>query len=140
MARKKAWAAFSLYVRTRDAIRTTGGIELCVCVTCPAVKKRRGAGAEGIQAGHWPQIAGRSNSVLFVEEGVHGQCWQCNEHFHGNRDAYDQFMLETYGQEVMDRLRLLKGQTVKYSIAEFNEIEDKYTAMAEALLAINLDS
>lgn len=133
-ARKKAWAAFSLYIRTRDAILTTGGIDQCVCVTCPAVKQRRAVGGAGIQAGHWPQVSGRSNAVLFLEQGVHGQCWQCNEYKHGNREPYDQFMLDTYGQEIMDELRLKKNQTVSYTVEEYDVFTTTYSEKTKQLI------
>lgn len=135
LAKAKAWSAFSLYIRTRDAIRTTGGIEDCTCCTCGAIKKRRGTAGDGIQAGHWPAINNRSNAVLFVEQGIHGQCYQCNVLKYGNPPAYDKFMLDTYGTEVMEKLRPLRWETVKYTIAQFNEIEDSYKARTEALLA-----
>lgn len=92
-------------------------------------------GPEGIQAGHWPAINSRSNAVLFVEEGIHGQCYRCNIKMGGNPPAYDRYMMETYGMEVMEQLRPLRWATVKYTIAEFNSIEDSYKARTEALLA-----
>ena len=72
--KQKAWDQFSLYVRVRDALRTTGDIHDCVCCSCGRVKPAFGRGC--IQAGHF--IPGRKNSVLFSEVGVHGQCSWCN--------------------------------------------------------------
>lgn len=120
--RKKAWAAFSLYIRTRDSIKTTGGLDQCVCITCHTEKPRTGVGC--IQAGHF--IPGRSNAVLFSELGVHGQCWQCNEYKHGAPDKYLEFMLRVYGQEVIDKLLEESHKTVKYKAWDYDEIAEKY--------------
>jgi hypothetical protein len=62
--KKKAWAAFSEYVRTRDCLRTTGCASFGLCITCG---KRNHF--KLLQAGHF--IAGRHNAVLFSEKGVH---------------------------------------------------------------------
>jgi hypothetical protein len=41
----KAWHEFSKYVRVRDALRTTGGIEKCVCCSCGKIKPAFGVSA-----------------------------------------------------------------------------------------------
>lgn len=122
--REEAWKAFSLYIRTRDSIVTTGTIDACICITCFAVKPRLGIGS--IQAGHFPEINGRLNAVLFEERGVHGQCYQCNHFKHGNPNPYMDFMKAVYGQEVIDELIALKHKTVKYSIPDYQEIKQDY--------------
>lgn len=65
--KKKAWDAFSRYIRTRDCLKSTGDRNRGACVTCGRVfdfKK--------LQAGHF--IPGRVNSILFDEQCVHAQC------------------------------------------------------------------
>lgn len=63
----KAWKAFSTYIRTRDSIKTTGGVDFCRCITCKKIYEYKQT-----QAGHF--VPGRSNSVLFKEDIVNGQC------------------------------------------------------------------
>ena len=104
-AKQRAWAAFSLYIRTRDP----------KCVTC---------GADSKQAGHF--IDGRNNAVLFSEEGVHGQCAMCNVYLHGNKLKYWVFMEKTYGRETIDRLMVESKMTVKYKQHDYERIEQEY--------------
>lgn len=112
-AKKKAWDAFSRYIRQRDP----------QCVTC---------GGPSQQAGHF--IDGRHNAVLFSEEGVHGQCYHCNVGLKGNKLEYWLFMERTYGRKVIDRLMLESRVTVQYKTADFEEIEQRYKAKTAHLL------
>lgn len=134
-AKEAAWKAFSLYIRTRDSLKTTGGLDYCLCVSCG--DKRPRLGMYCIQAGHF--IPGRNNAVLFSEEGVHGQCQMCNHGISGRKKptasvVYYQFMEKEYGREVIDRLVRESNELVKYKPWEFDEIAEKYTKMTEALL------
>lgn len=128
--KEKAWKAFSLYIRTRDCLKTMDRIDMGKCVTCSKVYPRTGVGC--LQAGHF--LPGRSNSILFDERGVHGQCWQCNHYDHGRPAEYLIFMQHEYGQEVIDDLLRKKTETLKYSVPELVEIERKYTELTEKLL------
>ena len=117
----KAWEAFSLFIRLRDSSEYGMGN----CCTCKQLLHYKRA-----NAGHF--IAGRRNSILFDEKCVHFQCVQCNIQG-GNGAEYYPFMLETYGQGEIDRLRALKHTTLKLSYDDFDEIRQKYEALAEAL-------
>lgn len=135
IAKDAAWDAFSLYIRTRDSLKTTGGLDYCLCVSCG--DRRTRLGMYCIQAGHF--IAGRNNAVLFSEEGVHGQCQMCNHGVKGRRKptasiVYYQFMEKEYGRDTIDRLVLESNQTVKYKIWDFQEIEKKYKLKLQELL------
>lgn len=133
-AKDNAWAAFSLFIRTRDSLKTTGSLDGCLCVTCDKWYPRLGVGC--IQAGHF--IAGRNNAVLFSEKGVHGQCYGCNN---GSRQRgksahikYWLFMEQEYGRELIDKLILESNQTVKYKVWEFEEIEQRFKTKTELLI------
>ncbi len=132
-AKDKAWAAFSLFIRTRDSIKTTGTLDRCVCVTCPRSYPRTGVGC--IQAGHF--IPGRRNSVLFSETGVHGQCLGCNGNppmgKGGNSIEYFLFMEKTYGREVIDELIAQSKQTVQYKTHDFERFAEEYERKTEEL-------
>lgn len=129
--KKLAWKNFSLYIRTRDALRTTGDIANCLCVTCGKEYPRTGVGC--IQAGHF--IPGRTNAVLFSEEAVHGQCYQCNVHKYGNPAKYLAFMQKEYGQKVIDRLLIESETTIKYHKWEYDKIALKYQRKLGGLLS-----
>lgn len=105
-AKKKAWVAFSLYIRKRDG----------KCVTCGSTVQ--------LQAGHF--IAGRHNSVLFDELNCHAQCYGCNVGKRGNMVAYYKFMLFQYDQDLIDELQEKDRQLVKYKVYDYLEIERIY--------------
>ena len=106
IAKKRAWKAFSLYIRMRDQR----------CVTCGV--------SEFLQAGHF--IVGRHNSVLFDERNCHAQCYGCNVGRKGNIVEYYPFMVTTYGQNVIDELKLLDKKLVQYKAQDYLDIEEKY--------------
>ena len=129
-AKNKAWTVFSLYIRTRDALRTTGTLENCRCVTCGRAYPLKGARG-GLQAGHF--IQGRKNSILYDERNVHGQCYGCNVMKKGNMVKFYKFMLEEYGQKVIDELEELETQTKQMKAYEHIEIFEKYKKKLKAL-------
>ena len=104
--KKKAWDLLSKIIRMQAANRMGN----CKCVTCGAWKPWHGA---GMQAGHF--IAGRGNSILFDERGIYPQCYHCNIGLKGNMVEYFVFMEWKHGRKVIDDLRELKHQTVKFT-------------------------
>src|ERR1700676_924657 len=111
--KKKAWKEFSIYIRTRDCLITTGDPNQGICVTC-----NRQFGFKQLQAGHW--IGGRNNAVLFSEQGVHAQCGGCNGPLDGNPIKYWLYMEKAYGRKVMDKLILESNQTVIYKSFDYD--------------------
>ena len=121
-ARSKAWDAMSQYIRQKDAVDGYSK-----CVTCGNVNHYKKH-----HAGHFiPQSQG--NAVRFEENNVHVQCLRCNVHLGSNGPEYYTFMLDTYGQEEIDRLRALSNTTVKYTIADLQELEQKFKQKLEDL-------
>ena len=91
-AKKKAWDAFSKFIRLRDCFATTGTAIVGKCITCG--KNWR---FKQLQAGH--AIAGRRNALLFAEDLVFAQCRFCNEHDHGKAQLYKAILIEKHSQE-----------------------------------------
>lgn len=116
--KNKVWIQFSIYIRTRGA--NADGMNHCV--TCWAIKHWK-----ELQAGHF--IAGRLNSNLFDERGCHPQCSLCNVVKAGNGPRYYQFMLKTYGQEVIDELLTKNDQTKKWLPGELESLLEKYSSL-----------
>lgn len=110
--KKKVWKEFSIYIRANNATRDLG---LERCVTCGEVRHWK-----ELQAGHF--IRGRLNSNLFDERGCHPQCHRCNIHFQGNVVAYYKFMLEKYGQDVIDELLRQNDQTHKWLPGQLEDL------------------
>ena len=117
----KAWAAFSKYIRLKYSDHN-GYVKCCTCDTVKHYKE--------MQAGHF--IAGRCNSILFYEKGVHPQCRRCNYN-EGNGPEYFVFMEETYGRDEIDYQRQLKHQTRKYSHRDYEKIYQKYSKLVKEM-------
>lgn len=118
----KAWKLFSEIIRRKGADEN-GNTK---CVTCGKVDHWK-----RMQAGHF--IAGRTNSILFEESGVHVQCYRCNVGLSGNVVEYYEFMLKKYGKEEVARLKDLRSQIRKISIPEYEEIIQTYKKRLEEL-------
>jgi len=118
----KAWSAFSIFIRTRDAFKTTGTLDKALCVTCERRYPIKKIG--GLQAGHF--IQGRHPSVLFDERNCHAQCYGCNVMKKGNMVKYYKFMLKNYGQEVIDELELLDTKLTFLSAGDYLDIYETY--------------
>ena len=106
----KAWKLFSEYIRRRDA-NDDGDVE---CITCHAIKPWK-----SMQAGHF--IDGRTNSILFEEDGCHAQCYSCNMFKAGNKVEYFRYMQKRYGDVRIDELRVLRSQTLKFTESDLEE-------------------
>ena len=91
-AKRTAWKWFSLYIRLRDSLKTTGSADYCKCITCGRVVP-----FEQIDAGH--AIAGRTAGILFDETITHGQCIDCNRNHGGEYQAYKRILIEQHGPE-----------------------------------------
>lgn len=121
--KKKAWAEFSIFVRLRDALLTTGQDDTLKCCSCG--KTYPAFGRPCAQAGHL--IEGRYHILLFDERAVNGQCYNCNITLKGNWVAYEKFMLKKWGQAVVDRCKEMKYiHLFKYQPYELEEIRDYY--------------
>lgn len=125
--KKGVWEVFSLYIRARDADKN--GIVRC----CTCNKQVFWKGVE-CQAGHF--VPGRTNSVLFDERIVHGQCSRCNEYLGGNLWEYGRFMIRTYGfdYEQLDKLNALKNVVKQFKLDELKEMKKLYKAKLEILI------
>jgi hypothetical protein len=127
----KAWHEFSRYIRVRDALRTTRGIENCKCCSCGRIYPA--FGLKCLQAGHF--IPGRHNAVLFNELGCHGQCYNCNVRLKGAWPEYHEFMVDNYGQEAVDYMLMEKNQTIKFLPFELEELRNLYKLLADQMLS-----
>ena len=113
--KKKVWKKFSEFIRLKECLETTGSPDFGVCVTCSHVKPYK-----ELQAGHF--IDGRGNSVLFVEDLVHIQCYRCNCLMSGNKDSYTPYMIRRYGEEKVKKMYLLKHMSRSMSVLELEAI------------------
>jgi hypothetical protein len=129
-AKEKAWKNFSLYIRLRDCLRTTGGIYHGRCCTCG-----KSYPLAQLQAGHF--VPGRTNALLFREKGCHAQCAGCNIFKHGAVHEYIDFMKASYGDEIMEEERRQRYVTIKYTTQDFLQIAEKYKKKSDEILNNN---
>lgn len=127
-AKDKAWSTFSMYIRVRDSLATTGTTDYCVCITCNERGDSDPKEFKHIQAGH--AVGGRGNAVLFNEEITNGQCDYCNGQgrfgLSGDYGNYALALIKRYGLEHTEALQRLKGTTKVYKTHDFVEIEQRY--------------
>ena len=107
LLKKRAWTLLSKCIR----IEASDSLGMCRCVTCGVSKPWI-----EMQSGHF--IAGRTNSILFDERGIHVQCPACNLWRNGAFIEYFIFMEAKYGRPVIEALRALKYKTVKFDRSE----------------------
>ena len=100
---------FSLYIRLRDSIEyceqrgipSDSGIGQCC--TCGNIKQWK-----YMDCGHYiSRGSGGASGIRWDERNAHLQCKSCNGFHQGRQVAYHEFLLEKYGQEVIDELELL---------------------------------
>jgi hypothetical protein len=118
-AKKDAWDWCSKYIRLRDAIAYQekypdvpfGYVKCCTCHRILIWNKN-------CDAGHYISKGSRGMSgVYFDERNIHAQCKECNGFFQGRQVIYHEFMLEKYGQDVIDKLEFLnQNQSYKNKI------------------------
>lgn len=111
---------FSIYIRLRDCLQTTGTIRAGDCFTCQKRFKFK-----ELQCGHF--VPGRHNSILFDERNAHAQCVGCNVFKKGNLIKYYPAMLEKYGKKVIDELEQLDTQIRPYKVYELMELNLELT-------------
>ena len=128
LAKDKAWAEFSKFIRTRDCIRTANSLEHGACISCMADVPYKKS-----QAGHF--IAGRTNNILLYEELVHLKCYHCNIGLSGNYVEYFIAMEKLYTRDEIDILRMRKNETKKMTIDGWNDAAAWYKIRTQRLIA-----
>lgn len=114
-AKEKAWKYCSIYNRMKDA-DWRGYVS---CVTCGATKHWK-----EMQAGHF--IPGRTNGILFEDNGIHAQDYRCNIALGSNPRKYDAYMKKRYGQKEINRLDKLSETSVQYTTEDYLRIAEEY--------------
>ena len=107
--KQEAWEWFSIFIRKRDG-------EYVKCVTCDNVRHWK-----AMDAGHY--ITGVHTSTKFDERNCHAQCKICNQHLDSNHDKYKEFMLKTYGKDVVQELHRKSHRIYK---PNYEAIIEKY--------------
>lgn len=116
---KKLWAAFSKYIRQRDADENGN----CSCITCGLIRqwKQMDCG-HGIGRQHW--------GTRYNEKNNHAQCKRCNGFEGGKREVYKIEVDKRYGSGTWDKLELLsRVVSKKPSQFEVDILEKHYKSL-----------
>lgn len=125
-AKDYAWKWMSQYIRLKEALETTGTAELGICVTC-----NRQYPVTELQGGHF--IPGRSGLAMWREENVHSQCYGCNIKRHGAVLEYRDYIVERYGEEMVDELRRDANTPCYMLVADLQTLGDDYKRKCEEI-------
>lgn len=120
MAKKKTLEekldeVFSEYTRLRDA--DCVGYIRCYCCGYPV---------------HWKLAHNshfmnrRHQGTRFNEENCHSCCAVCNMSLNGNLEAYEAHLRREYGENIIDKLTMLKNTVTKFEDYELKEMIDHY--------------
>ena len=112
--KNKAWKLCSEYNRRKDVDWRGFGR----CCTCKKMLHWKSG-----DAGHF--MAGRGNSILFDDRGIHLQCKKCNMN-QGEQYLYGKFMEKRYGKKVVDEFLKLRHQSRTITIKEYEKIIENY--------------
>jgi 5-methylcytosine-specific restriction endonuclease McrA len=118
--KKKADKVFSIWIRTRDS--ENGYAE---CFTCGVQKL-----ISQMQAGHF--VSRAVNLLRYDEKNVHAQCYSCNVMKHGDLYTYAKKLDEFYGPGTADELHGQRFATHKFTVAELQQIIERYSNETEA--------
>jgi hypothetical protein len=97
-----------MYVRIRDALKTTGTIDQAICYTCGKL-----CDVCGNDCGHG--IAGRTNGIEFDPDICRFQCHYCNGEKGGEAQLFKARLIAENGQEWWDRKQAQKREYLKTS-------------------------
>lgn len=123
----KAWKEFSLYIRYRDCLATTGTLEYGRCISCQEIKP-----IKSLQAGHL--VPGRHDAYLFDEDGVNAQCARCNGPLKGNTTRYRFYLVEKIGEHRVKKAELRGFSVCKYSSYDYFLLKEEYRQKKNSLL------
>jgi hypothetical protein len=114
-AKKRAWTVFSKYIR----LSHSDSSYCSMCYTCGVVKAWN-----DLQSGHG--IPGRNNAILFEERVVRPQCVGCNVFGRGQYQIFTRKLIDELGLEQYDEIVSQARVPVKYKVADYLAIEEKY--------------
>ena len=99
------------YIRLRDKN------ELCICCNEPL--------GDNYHAGHFLE-SGNNPKIRYDEDNIHAQRAYCNTYKGGDSGDYEVNLRKKIGAERVDRLKSLKGGTLKITADELKSIELHY--------------
>lgn len=115
---QKLDSIFSQYIRQRDLDRY-GRAE---CFTCG-----RKDDWHNLQNGHY--ISRKVLSLRYNEINCNVQCHTCNNELGGNRVIYTEKLIDKYGANIINYLRLESNKIKKFTDNELNQLIEHYSRL-----------
>lgn len=110
LLKNRVWYWCAKYIKLRDAVSRRD--EWGYCCSCAKIIQLRGNDAgHFIGKGH-----GGGSGVYFDERNIHLQCHDCNGYQEGNKLEYRKYMVDRYGEKVieeLERLHCTRNYTLK---------------------------
>lgn len=122
--KEKAWKTFSMYIRTRDCLKTTKSKHFGICYTCG-----REYPFKELECGH--SISGRGNYVLLNEDLCKAQCVQCNIYKSGNYDIFIPKIIREHSLKWYEEQKRLSRIPIK---KDWNFEREKYLEKYQELV------
>ena len=124
--KRRAWDAFSKYIRLRDCLRTTGTSTHVKCITCGKLLS-----ISFCDAGHF--VSRRYNATLFDERNVNTQCRYCNRFLNGNLLEYRRQVINLYGKGIDIELENKSREIKRFNSQDLTELAEYYKMEREKL-------
>lgn len=117
---READKVFSVYVRRRHAIGNKAR-----CVTCGTVNHWK-----SFHNGHF--ISRRKLATRYNEMNCNVQCSHCNTVLGGNLKKYEAYLIQVYGYNKVEELKLLARVGAKLTDSDLRTIIEKYKPMLDS--------
>lgn len=124
-----AWKYFSLYIRLRDCVETTGHREWGKCITCGKTFNFK-----ELQCGH--AIGGRGNSILLDEDLCSAQCYACNICRNGEHGRFALKLIDKYDREWYEEALIRSKQPKPMKKSDWEEQAVFWKKKYEGLLSV----
>lgn len=125
-AKKRAYTAFSIYLRT---LWNKPGFVLCY--TCGNQTVLKGRSGIRTMVGHF--VEGHSNVSYINEEYVRPQCYRCNIMMGGNQGEFRDRIRRELGDRKTNRLLVEARETKDISVSEYLEMEGYFKVKLKEL-------
>ncbi len=119
---KKACQQIQQYARLSETDHNGYG----ECCSCGETKHY-----SDCDGGHFQPKTHGYNAACIDERNVHLQCKRCNGFLAGNPAGYSNYMINKYGEEILEEMRLLACKTGERS--DMIEAYEKYRALKKEL-------
>lgn len=100
-----------------------------ICFTCG----KKGLEGSSWQTGHFIPSSVGGGSLRYNLDNLRPQCYNCNINAGGNGAIYYRTMVETKGQDFVDKLFKLKNETIKIDVIWLSNKVEEYTKILENL-------